>query len=203
VCLIQATNGNFYGTTSVDGANGNGTIFKVTQRGRLTTLYSFCSQSNCTDGAYPVAALIQATNGNFYGTTLYGGSMYGGSTGLGTVFKVNATGELKTLHTFCAQEYCPEGAYSAAALIQDTNGKVYGTTSSSGANGVGTVFSLSAGLGPFVETNPTSGKVGTAVKILGMRSNTDLGRPERRGSAESTQSGYAELVPMKGTCQPS
>ena len=56
-----------------------------------------------------------------------------------------------------------------AELVQDTNGNFYGTTSTGGANGAGTVFSLSIGLGPFVETNPTSGKVGTAVKILGTK----------------------------------
>jgi uncharacterized repeat protein (TIGR03803 family) len=51
--------------------------------------------------------------------------------------------------------------------VQATNGNFYGTTSAGGANNDGTVFSLSVGLGPFVETLPTSGMVGTAVIILG------------------------------------
>ena len=72
--LVQATDGNFYGTTSSGGANGDGTVFKITPSGTLTTLYSFCSQSGCTDGANPDAGLVQATNGNFYGTTLDGGA---------------------------------------------------------------------------------------------------------------------------------
>jgi uncharacterized repeat protein (TIGR03803 family) len=63
-----------------------------------------------------------------------------------------------------------DGEFTAAALVQDTNGKFYGTAPDGGAKGDGTVFSLSVGLGPFVETQPTSGKVGAAVKILG----TDL-----------------------------
>ena len=73
--MVQATDGNFYGTTSEGGANcgntgGCGTIFKVTESGALTTLYSFCSQNNCTDGSLPGFGLIQASDGNFYGTTL-------------------------------------------------------------------------------------------------------------------------------------
>ena len=71
--LTQATDGNFYGTTYVGGANNNnlcagpgcGTVFKITAGGTLTTLYDFCTQTNCTDGAYPQAALVQATDGNF------------------------------------------------------------------------------------------------------------------------------------------
>lgn len=55
-------------------------------------------------------------------------------------------------------------------MIQGTNGNFYGTTNQGGAKDLGTVFSLSVGLAPFVETQPTVGKVGTEVKILG----TDL-----------------------------
>src|ERR1022692_3251121 len=54
----------------------------------LTTLYTFCSQSGCTDGELPVAGLVQATNGDLYGTTFYGGTFYGGANGGGTVFKI-------------------------------------------------------------------------------------------------------------------
>jgi uncharacterized repeat protein (TIGR03803 family) len=119
--LVQGTDGNFYGVTDSGGANGvavggYGTVFKITPSGTLTTLHSFCSQSDCTDGRVPYGGLIQDTNGNFYGTTLYGGA-------------------------------------SSACDVR--------------ACGDGTVFSLSVGLRPFVETEPTSGKVGAAVKILG------------------------------------
>jgi uncharacterized repeat protein (TIGR03803 family) len=62
--LVQASNGNFYGTASVGGANDYGTVFKITPSGTLTTLYNFCSQSGCADGTSPVAELIQATNGS-------------------------------------------------------------------------------------------------------------------------------------------
>jgi uncharacterized repeat protein (TIGR03803 family) len=48
--LVQGTDGNLYGTTEGGGANGSGTVFKVTASGTLTTLYSFCAKTNCTDG---------------------------------------------------------------------------------------------------------------------------------------------------------
>jgi uncharacterized repeat protein (TIGR03803 family) len=166
--LVQAPNGDFYGTTN-GGGNSNsscnvgcGTVFKITPGGTLTTLYSFCSQSGCTDGSAPVAGLVQATDGNFYGTT-YSGRSYG----YGTIFKITPSGTLTTLYSFCSQSGCRDGEFAEAALIQATNGNFYGTTLAGGTLDSGTIFSLSVGLGPFVETQPTSGKVGAAVKILG------------------------------------
>ena len=167
VGLVQATDGNFYGTT-------NGTVFKITPSGTLTTLYSFCSQTGCTDGVYPYAGLVQATDGDFYGTT-FGGGVNGtdcGSGGCGTVFKITPSGTLTTLYSFCPQGLvCKDGRSPAAALVQDTNGMLYGTTTLGGTtgcvNGCGTVFSLSLGLGPFVKTQPASARVGGFVQILG------------------------------------
>jgi uncharacterized repeat protein (TIGR03803 family) len=179
--LVQATNGDLYGTTTYGGANscllngrdyGCGTVFKITPSGTLTTLYSFCSQSNCTDGKYPLyAGLVQATDGDLYGTTSVGGAnttdCEGG--GCGTIFKITPTGTLTMLYSFCSLTACADGDEPDAALVQDTNGDLYGTTGGGGAGGFGTVFSLSVGLGPFVETRLTSGKVGAAVQILGTK----------------------------------
>jgi uncharacterized repeat protein (TIGR03803 family) len=78
--LIQGTDGDFYGTTSVGGANSEGTVFEITPTGMLTTLHSF----DGTDGGDPVAALVQDTNGMFYGTTVSGGGV-----GDGTVFSLS------------------------------------------------------------------------------------------------------------------
>ena len=61
--LVQATNGKLYGTTNQDGSYGEGTVFEITPSGTLRTLYNFCPQSGCKDGAFPFAALVQATNG--------------------------------------------------------------------------------------------------------------------------------------------
>jgi uncharacterized repeat protein (TIGR03803 family) len=160
--LVQATDGNFYGTTYFGGAYNYGTVFKVTRSGTLTTLHSF----DGTEGGNPDAALVQGTDGNFYGTTYYGANGYG------TVFKITPGGTLRTLYSFCSQSGCADGAHPYAGLVQDTNGKFYGAACGAfcgggGTGGYGTVFSLSVGLGPFVETQPTSGKVGAAVEILG------------------------------------
>jgi uncharacterized repeat protein (TIGR03803 family) len=160
--LVQATDGYLYGTTSLGGAYNEGTVFKITPSGALTTLYSFCSQSGCTDGENPEARLVQATDGDLYGTTANGGA-----NGYGTVFKITPSGALVTLYSSCSQSGCTDGEYTLAGLVQPTNGDLYGTTLVGGANNGGTVFSLSVGLGPFVETLPTSGPAGTAVEILG------------------------------------
>ncbi len=215
--LVQTTDGNFYGTTAMGGASygcgdlGCGTVFRVTPQGVLTTLYSFCIQLGCTDGAFPRGGLVQGSDGNLYGTTSAGGATWGtifkitpggalttlhifngtdgsepegaliqgidgnfyGTTahggngncsfGCGTVFKITPGGTLTTLHSFDGTD----GLAPLAALLQGTDGNFYGMTSEGGANRVGTVFSLSLGIAPFLETQPTSGNVGAPVIILG------------------------------------
>jgi uncharacterized repeat protein (TIGR03803 family) len=166
--LVQGTDGNFYGTTITGGVNDDGSVFKITPTGTLTTLYSFCSQASCTDGENPYSALVEGTDGNFYGTTDQGGN------GFGTVFSITSSGTLTTVYSFCSQSGCPDGKYPYAGLVQDTNGNFYGSTNDGGVitsgcdeEGCGTIFSLSVGLGPFVETRPSAGTVGKAVRILG------------------------------------
>jgi uncharacterized repeat protein (TIGR03803 family) len=159
--LVQATDGNFYGTTYA-GANGGGTVFKISQSGTLTTLYSFCSQTNCADGETPYDGVVQGTDGNFYGTTSQGAVNNGG-----TVFKVTPAGTLTTLYSFCSQVNCADGSRPIGGLIQATSGLFYGTTFSGGTGTDGTVFRLSVGLRPFVKASPTSARVGAAITILG------------------------------------
>jgi uncharacterized repeat protein (TIGR03803 family) len=151
--LVQATDGNFYGTTLAGGTKSYGTVFRVSAAGKLTTLHNFDS-----NGAYPRGGLIQATDGNLYGTT----SGRGGANGNGTIFEITTGGALTTLHSFDQTGDSPLGG-----LLQGTDGSFYGATSYGGTSNYGTVFTLSVGLGPFVKTLPTSGKVGSAVKILG------------------------------------
>jgi uncharacterized repeat protein (TIGR03803 family) len=171
--LVQGVDGNLYGTTATGGAYGGGTVFELSTTGTFSVLYSFCAESDCRDGNYPVAPVIQATDGNIYGTTYNGGN--GGLNGLGTVFKITPGGMLTTLHRFCGPLAGCNGPMDdgagPGALVQDTNGGPYGTTLAGGYPGpYGTVFSLSVGLGRFVKTIPTSGKLRTSVMILG----TDL-----------------------------
>ncbi len=135
--LIQGTDGNLYGTTNGGGASGYGTVFKISPAGTLTTLYNFCSQSGCTDGVYPAAGLIQASDGNFYGTTAGDGVNW-----FGTVFKMTANGALITLYSFCAQSGCADGSTPYASLMQATDGNLYGTTYSGGVYAYGTVFKM-------------------------------------------------------------
>ncbi len=100
--LVQGTDGNFYGTTAGGGrggtVTGGGTVFKMTPAGALTTLVSF----NGANGNSPQAPPIQASDGNFYGTT-----MYGGPNGGGTVFRVTPDGMLTTLVAFGSQTNSP------------------------------------------------------------------------------------------------
>jgi uncharacterized repeat protein (TIGR03803 family) len=161
--LVQGTDGNFYGVTvyggdlTCDAATGCGTVFKVTPSGALTNLHNF----EITDGSNPYTALIQATDGNFYGTTYFGG----GIPKQGTVFQITPAGALTTLHVF--NPNFGDGGNPTAALVQDTNGSLYGTTRFGGDYG-GIVYVLSVpGLRPFVKTLPTSGNVGSMVDILG------------------------------------
>ncbi len=142
--LVLATDGNLYGTTYGGGANNEGTVFAITLTGTLTTLFSFCPQSDCAEGSNPFAALIQATDGN-----LYGAAVGGGSFGWGTVFKITTSGTLTMLHSFDVTD----GSLPNSALVQGTDGNFYGTTYEGGSattfpacpdpEGCGTVFRMS------------------------------------------------------------
>jgi len=161
--LVQTPNGEIYGTTVGGGAANEGTIFKMTAGGVLTSLYSFCIESNCADGSEPDAGMILGTDGNFYGTTVYGGA-----NNQGEIFQITPEGAFKVLYSFCSEAGCADGRSSYSRLIQATDGNFYGATSDDGGgNNGGTFFKLSMGLAPFVETIPASGKVGTQVEILG------------------------------------
>jgi uncharacterized repeat protein (TIGR03803 family) len=150
--LVQAVNGDLYGTTWAGGSNRSGTIFKITPGGALTTIYNFCSQPGCTDGAGPAAALTQATNGDLYGTTSAGGITnpscpYGAC---GTIFKITPLGVFTTIYSFCSQSSCADGQTPLAGLVQAANGDLYGTTSEGGVTtgmpqGGGTIFKIGSG----------------------------------------------------------
>jgi len=149
--LVQGSDGNFYGTTGSGGANPScgvndpdcGTIFKITPTGMLTTLYTFCSQTGCTDGRIPSGPLVQGSDGNFYGTTQSGGA---NSTGEGTIFSITPTGTLTPLYSFCKLSGCADGQFPNGPLVQGGNGNYYGTTPSASYNSSGgTIFSITPG----------------------------------------------------------
>jgi len=129
--LLQAADGSLYDTTEDGGAHYDGTVFRITTNGVLTTLYSFTGEA---DGYDPVAGLIQAADGNLYGTTPYGGVNYEG-----TVFQITTNGVLTTLYAFAGEG---DGEEPVGSLIQAADGNLYGTTEFGGADGDGTVFQI-------------------------------------------------------------
>ncbi len=139
--LVQGTDGNFYGTTSLGGANSMGTIFQISPAGSFTSLHSF----NGTDGATPYSGLVQGTDGNYYGDS-YGGSIY----------MITSGGSFHLLHSFTGQE----GSQPSSDLIQATDGSFYGTTQSGGSEAQGTVFRITAG-GTFTSLHSFSGTDGS------------------------------------------
>ena len=269
--LIQASDGNFYGTTTVGGKFKLGTLFKITPEGKLTQLYSFCSQANCVDGELPRFPPLQGIDGNFYGiagsvlyeltasgtyTVLYtfcsystgpcpdgsvpinivqdakgnffgttnfgGGSQTGENAGYGVVFEFTSANQIFALNSFnitqgpalgglmiandgnlymqtlgnefganggTLVEISPKGVATllytflecgstgynpVSTLFQGTNGILYGMTAyggngtfDGGCGGYGTLYSVSNGLSPLVETSPVAGKVGQSVIVLG------------------------------------
>src|ERR1035441_1975899 len=116
--LIQATNGNFYGTTSYDGNSGYspcGTVFGMTPAGKLTMVYSFpSSYESAPNGCGSVAALVQGANGNLYRTTAGGGRDNQAYVPAGTVFEITPGGKLTTLYKFCTQQDLLNASISAA-----------------------------------------------------------------------------------------
>lgn len=134
---MQASNTNFYGVAGGGGAYRVGTFFEITSTGQFRVLHSFCNQPGCTTGSIPGASPIQASNGNFYGTTTSGG-FHGG----GVVYEITPGGSYKALYNFCSQTNCADGSYPQASLVQDANGNLYGTTLRGGSYGGGTVFEI-------------------------------------------------------------
>jgi uncharacterized repeat protein (TIGR03803 family) len=214
--LIQASNGNIYGTTGGGGTLGGGVLYEITPSGAYTVVRNFCDSNNgqCPDGSFP-ASILEDANGNLFGTTLQGGSFNAGTffkltpkneytvvhdferpalafpndlmlasdgnfygigikTGRdsgGTLFKVTPAGVVTTFYTFvCCGSDKTYGDGPQGPLLQATDGSFYGATAFGSRGDVdGTIFKLSTGLAPLVETVPGGGKVGAGVIILGIR----------------------------------
>ncbi len=124
--LIQATDGNFYGTT-------NETVFKITPQGALTTLY--INPPTGIVGIQPRAPLFQASDGNFYGTTFDDDT-----NDYGAVFKITPSGVYTLLYVFGTKTN--DGRSPSGGLVAGADGNLYGTTTKGGAKGLGTVFQL-------------------------------------------------------------
>ena len=127
--LIQARDGDLYGSTSAGGANNQGTIFRLTPTGVLTTMHSFSG----SDGMAPGGVPLQAADGSLYGMTTSGGTG-----GAGTVYQFTPTGGFTTLADFGSQS----GPTPGVSLIQATDGNLYGTTTAGGPFGISAVFRM-------------------------------------------------------------
>jgi len=149
--LVQGTDGNFYGTTRFGGSNFTGTIFSISPSGSFTDLHTFAAETINTkghaisaEGAMPVGALVQGTDGNFYGTT-----QYGGSNGTGTIFRVTSAGAFTSLYSFSPSAAGSTSAKGAVpnALILGNDGIFYGTTQQGGLDNAGTFFKFTLAAG--------------------------------------------------------
>jgi uncharacterized repeat protein (TIGR03803 family) len=163
--LIQALDGNFYGTTSRGGEFDRGTVFRITPGGDEAVLYSFAGGS--ADGIDPSGALVQGSDGNFYGTTTSGGISAcapdfstGALASCGIVFKVTPGGKETVLHFFGGTG---DGGAPNGALLQAPDGNFYGTTSDAS----GTVFKLTpAGVETVLFSFPNSALDGSKPSSL-------------------------------------
>jgi uncharacterized repeat protein (TIGR03803 family) len=131
--LVQGTNGDFYGTTSEGGTSEDGTVFKITSGGNVTTLFSFGG----TNGANPVyGGLMRASDGSFYGNTYVGGLSEAG-----TIFKITHDGVFSNLFSFRNTN----GSFPNGWLAQAADGNFYGTTVGGGTNNLGTIYRMTPG----------------------------------------------------------
>ncbi|MBZ5572319.1 MAG: hypothetical protein LAO09_10635 [Acidobacteriia bacterium] len=134
--LVQGTDGDLYGTT-FQGGDCCGTVFRTNLTGDVTTIYSFCSSGDCSDGSIP-RWLILATDGNFYGSTANGGVNNNG-----IIFKLTPVGQLTTVHRFSWADGAVPGG-----IIEADDGYLYGTTGAGGKSrwcpDCGTVFKIAS-----------------------------------------------------------
>jgi uncharacterized repeat protein (TIGR03803 family) len=156
-CLAQAADGAFYGTTSGGGSGNGGVVFRVTKGGSYKVLHNFPTNS-ASDGNNPIAGLVAATDGNFYGDTFAGGS-----DNLGIVFQTTPAGK----NTVVFNMDKTRGSGPGTTQVQHTNGIVYGMTGGGGNRNDGVVYSVDLGASPFVKLVLSSGKVGATVQVLG------------------------------------
>jgi uncharacterized repeat protein (TIGR03803 family) len=125
VALTRGGDDVFYGMASFGGANGTGTVFKITAAGEFTVLHTFSAldvNGNNEDGAFPLRTIVVGKDGKLYGTTRSGGENICGPThGCGVAWVMDRSGNSFTvLHPFTGAEG------HAASLLQARDGLLYG-----------------------------------------------------------------------------
>lgn len=140
--LVLATDGNLYGTTVLGGVggcggcHGGGIAFRISLAGTFAKIHDFCT-GTCTEYANPTNALLQASDGNFYGEMTGRSGYYSGN-----VFRMTPAGKVTVLYAFCKLTNCTDGVFPSGGLVQGANGDLYGTTSAGGKYNDGIVFSM-------------------------------------------------------------
>jgi len=124
--------GTFYAVSYTGGTNNLGAVLRITTAGVVTTLHSFTG----ADGQNPTGVLVQATDGNFYGTT----SATTVNSSLGTIYKITPAGKFTLLHTLASDG--SEGTNMFAGLVSATDGNLYGVTTNGGSENYGVVFQI-------------------------------------------------------------
>jgi uncharacterized repeat protein (TIGR03803 family) len=184
---VLGADGNLYGTLPFGGTNGIGTIYKVTTNGSRTTLYTFKTNFNKSNGANPYGALASGGDGNLYGV-----AYQGGTNNQGTLFKITSNGAFTLLYSFGlatnAPGYALDGANPLGALVQGRDGNYYGTTSKGGTNNLGTVFQFS-----------TNGALTTLHSFSGTGTNDDGAAPYAAPLVESADGVFYGTTSAGGT----
>ncbi len=169
--LVLASDGNFYGTTYFGGYSGQGTLFRVTPAGVLTTLVDFTNNASVNKGGQPMGALAQGPDGSLYGTTSQGGTL-----GYGTVFKTTLAGVLTTLVNFSGNGTNDKGRSPVGNLALAADGSFYGLTALGGAANYGTAFRMTP-----------AGNLTTLLEFMGAGPGASSGATPRGGfMADST-----------------
>jgi uncharacterized repeat protein (TIGR03803 family) len=142
--VVMDASGNLYGTTLYGGTKSQGTVFELVRQKKgysETVLYSFCQETNCADGAHPVAGVIFDGKGNLVGTTSRGGPNF--DRGVAYSIAPAGTNSQETiLHNFCSDTNCNDGGTPDASLLLDSSGDLVGAASNGGTGNGGVIFKL-------------------------------------------------------------
>jgi uncharacterized repeat protein (TIGR03803 family) len=193
--MIQGNDGNFYGVIPTDNS-ATSIAYKLTPQGAFTALHNFAGPPS--DGSGPYGALLQGSDGNFYGVTQYGGtSGTSGNfqSGYGVIYRLTPTGGYSVLYNFTASQGQDPAGIFQNWLMQHTNGLIYGMSlGSNGGSNFGSVYSLNVGLTPFVKLVTSQGKVGKIVELIGQGLSGTTSVFFNGTPATFTNTGDAELV---------
>lgn len=170
--VIQASDGYFYGTSSYGGASSDGYVWKMSTKGVFTDLHDFSTNA---PGGIPLYALIQASDGNIYGTAAFCNSEGCNLTG-SAIFEINLKKKIyvdvfsgfdSQPNGYCIAVQGGNGCVPSGSLLQHTNGTLYGVTAQGSTNDFGTFYQVGIGQGGFIQPMTIVGKIGTTVGILG------------------------------------